>query len=321
MATPIESRKIAAAALDGFHHVTAIAGDPRVNFEFYTSVLGLRLVKRTVNFDDPSAYHLYYGDGVGTPGTLLTFFAQPRVRPGSPGNGMINTIVLAVPEGSLPFWRDRLLSREVQIGEAGMRFGERRLPFRDPDGLQLELAAVANAPHGEEWDDQPVPVESAICGLRAVVVASADPAPTIQLLGETLGFEQVAEEEGRIRLRAPITRSPAYYEIDRTPRGSPGQLGAGVAHHVAWQTEGVAANRTWRQRLADERIETTDLKDRRYFQSIYFREPGGVLFEFATNGPGFTFDEPFEQLGSELKLPPELENRRDEIAKRLLRLD
>lgn len=298
--------------LSGIHHVTAIAADPRENVAFYTDVLGLRLVKRTVNFDDPSMYHLYYGNEMGDPGTALTFFANGSMRAGQPGTGQATAIGFTVPEGSLPFWEDRLTDYGVDTDDVHERFDERVLPFGDPDGQRLEL--VTGTTDIEPWGDGPVPAEHAIRGFHGVTLQSADHTATTEVL-ETLGFEHVGDNDGRRRYRAAGSGA-AVLDI-RTAPAERGVPGAGTIHHVAVRAEDDESQQAWKERVKDLGLHVTDQKDRRYFRSVYFREPGGILFEIATDGPGFTRDESVDQLGSDLRLPPWLEDRREEIVDRL----
>jgi len=307
--------------IPGIHHVTAIASDPQENIRFHTEVLGLRLVKRTVNFDAPGTYHLYYGDETGTPGTIMTFFPG-RNTPGTVGRGQTSATAYVVPEGSLPYWRDRLDDHGVTAGEPVERFGERVLPFTDADGQPYEL--VTGASDIEPWDDGPVPASHAIRGFHGVTLDSLAPERTGEVLG-TMGYERVGSESAdeaigsesepdgtRTRYRAPGERAAVVDVLDR-PDGERGVKGAGTVHHVAFRTPDDETQARWRETLTDAGLRVTPQKDRRYFRSIYFREEGGVLFEIATEGPGFTRDESVETLGSLLQLPPWLEDDRETI--------
>lgn len=296
----------------GIHHVTAIAADPVENAAFYTEVLGLRLVKQTVNFDDPSMYHLYYGNERGDPGTALTFFANGSMRAGKPGAGQATAIGLTVPPGALDFWQERLADHGVDTDGIRERFDERVLPFRDPDGQQLEL--VTGTTDIEPWEEGPVPVDRAIRGFHSVTLQSADHTATAEVL-ETLGFEHIDDDTGRRRYRGAGSGA-AVLDIRTAPeeRGVPG---AGTIHHVAVRAEDDEDQLALKERVEDLDLRVTDQKDRRYFRSVYFREPGGILFEIATDGPGFTRDESVDELGSSLRLPPWLEDRRNEIVGRL----
>lgn len=309
-------------ATSGLHHVTAIAGDPAENVRFYTDVLGLRLVKRTVNFDDPSTYHLYYGDEVGSPGTILTFFPFVDGRSGRVGRGQTSATAFAVPEGSLAYWRERLAERGVDVDDPVDRFGERVLPFRDGDGQPLELVAGRTGGTIEPWADGPVPTEHAVRGFHGVTLDSLDPAATAGVL-ETLGYEPVAEAGDRSRYRA--TAGPvgsdggvaAVVDVLDRPDAPRGEEGIGTVHHVAVRAADADQQERWRERLREAGHRVTPRKDRRYFESVYLREPGGILFEIATDGPGFDRDESVPELGSSLKLPPWLEDDRERIENRL----
>ena len=301
---------------EGIHHVTAVAGDPSENVRFYTDVLGLRLVKRTVNFDDTHTYHLYYGDETGSPGTALTFFPFGEGRPGRSGRGQAVATAFAVPEGSLDYWRERLESHGVTVDDVETRFGAEVLPFADGDGQPLELVESESAV--DPWADGPVPVDAAVRGFHGVTLQSARPDATGRVL-ELLGLERTAETADRVRYVAPGDRATVVDLLTReSPRGRPG---VGTVHHVAFRVPDAETQMAWRETLSEAGQHVTPQKDRQYFQSIYFREPGGVLFEIATDGPGFTADESVESLGSELKLPSWLEDDREEIRANLPPLD
>lgn len=299
-------------ATPGIHHVTAIASDPGTNLEFYTGVLGLRLVKKTVNFDDPGTYHLYYGDGVGTPGTILTFFSFPGARRGVRGVGQATSTSFSVPEGSLGWWLERLERYGVPRDEPVERFDEEVLTFLDPDGLKLELVAHDGAGEVAHWQEGPVPPERAIRGFHSVALTLGSTRPTADLLVEGLGLEAAGEAAGRSRFRgtAPIG---ARVDLIQSSGSSRGTVAAGTVHHVAFRVPSEEEQLAWRDQLIGAGLGVTPVRDRRYFRSIYFREPGGVLFEIATDPPGFTADETVQELGSSLKLPPWLEPHRGEI--------
>jgi len=298
--------------IPGLHHVTSIAADPNGNVSFYTDGLGLRLVKRTVNFDDTSTYHLYYGDETGAPGTTLTFFASGRGRDGTVGRGQTTATAFVVPPGSLDYWEERLAERGIDHEAPHERFDERVLPLWDHDGQPLEL--VTGEADVEPWAGGPVPEEHAIRGFHSVTLHPTQPDATAEVLA-TLGYELVAETDDRRRYAAGGDRA-AVLDL-RTDGGQDGVQGVGTVHHVAFRTADDGTQAAWRERAADLGLRVTEQKDRRYFRSIYFREPGGILFEVATEGPGFTRDEPVEELGSELRLPPWLEDDRDRITEGL----
>ncbi|MFC7156456.1 ring-cleaving dioxygenase [Halomarina halobia] len=298
--------------IPGIHHVTSIASDPRENVDFYTEVLGLRLVKRTVNFDDKFTYHLYYGDETGTPGTILTFFPFVGATRGTVGVGQASATAFVVPPDAIDYWLDRLDDLDVDRDDPEQRFDETVIPLRDHDGQPLEL--VAGESSVEPWAEGPVLAEYAIRGFHGVTLHSADPESTAAVL-ETMGYEREASDGDRVRYRAPGDRASV---VDLLAREGPrGRQGVGTVHHVAFRTATDETQREWRERLTNAGLSVTPVKDRQYFRSIYFREPGGVLFEIATDAPGFTRDEDAAELGSDLKLPPWLEADRETIEKQL----
>jgi glyoxalase family protein len=287
----------------GIHHITAIAGDPQRNLDFYTEALGLRLVKRTVNFDDPGSYHFYFGDNIGTPGTIMTFFPWPGARRGARGSGQVTTVSFAVPQNSMAFWKERLRATHVIAEEIEGRFGCNALRFLDPDGLQLEFVASAN----EESSS-----ERAIRGFAAPTLEVRNPEKTEKLLTEILGFEFVAEENNRRRFRGSGSNASAEIDLVSSEAGF-GQIAAGTVHHIAFRAADDDEQLKVREQLAARGLNVTPVIDRQYFHSIYFREPNGILFEIATDGPGFLIDEPADALGETLKLPPIYESKRNEI--------
>jgi len=297
-------------SIAGLHHVTAIASDPQVNLDFYRGVLGLRLVKLTVNFDDPTSYHLYYGDGLGHPGTILTFFAWSGAARGRIGTGQTQTTAFTVAPDALPFWRERLTARGIAFEEPAPRFAEPVLRFTDPDGLSIELVAQADARAG--WVDGPVPAAAAIRGLHGVTLREAAGAPTARLLTATLGFRQVAAD-GALTRYATGDGGPGSVIDVLTSDPARGAVAVGTVHHIAWRTPSDAEQGEWLAQLTSEGHPVSPIMDRQYFHSIYFREPGGVLFEIATDSPGFATDETPEHLGEHLKLPPWLEVARGDI--------
>ena len=305
----------------GIHHVTAIATDPHRNLDFYTQTLGLRLVKKTVNFDDPGTYHLYFGDELGRPGTILTFFPWPLARRGERGAGQVTTTALAVPEGSLGWWRERLQRFGVAVEEPRRRFDEEALAFLDPDGLRLELVAEASGHGAEGWAGGAVPTERAILGVHSVALTLADPEATAELLTAGMSLEPAGEAPGRLRFSAAAGGIGDRVDLLPRPGAGAGRVAAGSVHHVAWRVAGDREQEVWRQRLAERGLGVTPVQDRSYFRSIYFREPGGVLFEIATDVPGFSADERPEELGTSLKLPRWLEPHRDRIAASLPELE
>ncbi|WP_276274137.1 ring-cleaving dioxygenase [Haloarcula litorea] len=298
----------------GLHHVTAIAGDPERNASFYVETLGLRFVKRTVNHDDTKTYHFYFGDGEGTPGTNFTFFPwTDRGRRGEFGAGQAQATAYLIEPDSLEYWVDRLESRGVDV-EQSQRFGEAVLAFEDPDGIGLELVAseAAAAADAEPWDDSPIPADHQLRGFHSVTLAVPEFAPTASVLTNVLGYELDGESDGRRRYRAAGENPGSVIDLVETDLER-GRMGIGTVHHVAFTVTDVEAQERWRDAFSDHGQHVTEVIDRKYFQSIYSREPGGVLFEMATTKPGFTVDESIDELGSRLTLPEWLENERAEI--------
>ncbi len=304
-------------AILGIHHVTAIAGDPQRNLDFYTGLLGLRLVKLTVNFDDPSTYHLYYGDELGHPGTILTFFPWPGAPKGRLGTGQLTVTSFSIPEAAMGFWMDRLKSHNVPFQGPIARFHERLLAFSDPEGLQLELVASEHARDWRLWKDGPVPAEFAVRGFHGVTLSEESHIQTVSLLADTLGFRKIANDGNRFRYETAEGGPGAIVDVLHQPESPSGVVSVGTVHHVAWRTPDDEQQKAWRQKLVEVGRNVTPMIDRKYFHSIYFREPGGVLFEIATDPPGFTVDEPAQELGTHLKLPPWLEPDRHEIEQSL----
>ena len=296
---------------NGIHHVTAIAGPARRNLDFYTRVLGLRLVKKTVNFDDPGTYHLYYGDGVGTPGTILTFFPWEHAAPGRAGIGETMVTAFRVPESSIGYWTHRFLEKGVTHDAITRRFGQTVLEFRDHDGMRLALVGVRDPADDAMWSGGEIPAENAIRGYHGVTLLLREAAPTAAILTDVLGFAEEGREGSIVRYRAGGTSVGGVVDIQAVGDFLRGRQGAGSVHHIAFRAADDAAEFAMMQKLAENHgIQTTEQKDRNYFRSLYFREPGGVLFEIATDIPGFAVDEPVAELGQSLKLPPQYEARR-----------
>jgi glyoxalase family protein len=296
----------------GIHHVTAMASDPQANVDFYTGVLGLRLVKKTVNFDDPGTYHLYYGDEVGHPGTIMTFFPWPMARRGVQGAGQATVTAFSVPAGSLGFWTERLDRMGIPFDGPKPRLEEEVLTVLDPDGLRLELVARA----GDErapWEGGPVPAEHAVRGFDGVTLTEWNLDVTQEVLAQVMGFRRIGEERDRVRFETGAGGSGARVDVLASPAAARGHISAGTVHHVAFRAADEADQLAWRETIDESGLYVTPVLDRQYFRSIYFREPGGVLFEIATDPPGFTRDEPVESLGTDLKLPPWLEASRSRI--------
>lgn len=305
------------ASSQGIHHVTAIAGDAQQNLDFYTGLLGLRLVKRTVNFDDPGTYHLYYGDEQGSPGTIMTFFPWKGAPRGSLGAGQTGTTAFSVPEGSLGFWGDRLRAAGLPVEGPATRFDEEVLSFPDPDGLRLELVAHSGVVDTAPWSDGPIPSAHAIRSFHGVTLIERSLEETAGVLTQNLGFEEVASAGSRYRFQAADGGPASRVDIVVRPEEGFGRIAVGSVHHVAFRIASDEEQDRWRNEALETGLDVTTMRDRNYFHSLYFREPGGVLFEIATDPPGFTVDETLEQLGSTLRLPEWLESRREVLERTL----
>lgn len=306
----------------GLHHVTAIATDPQSNVNFYTRALGLRLVKQTVNFDAPDTYHLYYGDEQGSPSTLLTFFPWPGVSPGRQGAGMTTATAFSVPGTSLGWWQTRFKALSIDTDPPASRGDEDVLTFRDPDGMIIDLVA-SDGDQRSGWDGvSDIPADHAVRGLHAITLSEAQLDPSATMLTELLGMSITGEEGNRARFGMAGGSSGALVDVFAGVRDRGLQAG-GTVHHVAFRAPDLTTMTAWQQELMSSGVSVTQILDRQYFKSIYFREPGGVLFEIATDTPGFAIDEPLLELGRHLKLPPWLEPNRDQIAASLppLQLD
>lgn len=300
--------------INGIHHVTAIAGPARRNLDFYSRVLGLRLVKKTVNFDDPTTWHLYFGDAAGNPGTILTFFPWDHVAPGRLGVGETEVTAFRIPEAAIGYWTHRLVANGVAHEVPQKRFGETVLAFRDPDGMRLALVAVSGSEAEPAWDNGEVPAEVAIRGFHGVALLLAQTEATAAILSEVFGFAEVAREGNVVRLQAQGTRHGGTVDLHAAGSFLPARMGAGSVHHIAFRAGDDAEQARMVKLLAEKfGLRTTEQRDRNYFRSVYFREPGGVLFEIATDEPGFAVDEPADALGETLKLPAQYEARRSEI--------
>ncbi len=295
----------------GLHHVTAMASDPVRNAAFYTATLGLRLVKKTVNFDDPGTYHLYFGDQVGTPGTILTFFPIPDLRRGRAGVGQATSFAFQVPTGSLDFWNERLRSRGLSIMAKQTRFGNDVLGFLDPDGFLVELVETVSPATTQIPEADGIPTSHAIRAFHGVTLLLRNHGPTSDFLTRSFGARFLGQEANRRRYLFEETGSTV--DLIEDADGSHGTGGAGTIHHVAFRSSDDDAQRAAREALLTLGFSVSPVMDRTYFHSIYFREPGGVLFEIATDGPGFAIDESVETLGQNLKLPPWVEARREMI--------
>lgn len=310
---------MASPALPGLHHITALSGTAQETLAFYAGVLGLRRVKTTVNFDDPKTHHLYYGDTEGQPGTIITFFPWPRTRQGRPGAGMVQAVAFAVPAGALDDWEARLNEADVATHRT-TRFGAPLLQFDDPAGLTLELVADDAMPNPDAWTPDGVSADRALQSLHAPTLPVFSDDRTPELFTEVFGWTLVDEEQDRLRLRAPDADRAALVDLQVRDRHPSGRMGQGTVHHVAFRARDAEAQRHWQTVLREHDLQVTDVKDRQYFQSIYFRDPtwtSGILFEIATDGPGFVTDEPEDALGRTLQLPDWLETRRTELERAL----
>ena len=301
----------------GIHHITAIAGEPQRNVEFYAEILGLRLVKQTVNYDDPGTYHLYFGDELGRPGTILTFFPWPGAPRGRHGVGQATAVSFSIPPDAVGFWEERLRRHRIAVERLESLFDEPILVFTDPDGLQLELVADPRPAVGHPWAAAPVPVSQAIRSFHSVALLEQAYPDTEALLTRVLGFHLVRSVGHRRRYAVGDGGPATWVDVVNAPDAPPGHVAVGTVHHVAWRTPDDEAQQRWRQKILEEGLIVTPVRDRRYFRSIYFREPGGVLFEIATDGPGFAVDEPADALGAQLRLPAWLEPERESLAARL----
>ncbi|WP_084243408.1 ring-cleaving dioxygenase [Planomicrobium okeanokoites] len=302
-----------AKKISGIHHITAIVGDVQQNVDFYAGVLGLWLTKKTVNFDDPGTYHLYFGNEEGAPGTIMTFFPWGDAYRGKIGDGQVGVTAFAVPPNSLGFWKERLTKFGVPFTE-NERFGEGYIGFEDPHGLLLELVERTEG-QKSSWDFGGITGETAIKGFAGALLFSANAEKTWELLESVMGLEKIGEEGNIIRFKS--TAEIGNIVDVMTERQGTGQMGVGTVHHIAWRAEDDADQLDWKEKIENWRLGVTPVQDRNYFNSIYFREYGDILFEIATDPPGFSVDEPVETLGQELKLPPQYEQFRKRLSQEL----
>lgn len=303
--------------ISGFHHITAIAGNAQRNLAFYTNVLGLRLVKKTVNFDDPGTYHFYFGDESGTPGTILTFFPWEGITKGRQGTGMSTEVGYSVPANSLDFWKKRLEDYHINITGTGTRFGESYLTFEDPDGLPLALIVSGTGDDRKPWETDEVKSPHAIRGFHSVTLTLRKVENTAKVLTDIFEYKPSGKEGMRHRYVTDASPTAAVVDIIEDPQGVNSINAGGTIHHVAFRVKDEETLMSFREKVVDFGLHITPKIDRNYFFSLYFREPGGVLFEIATDNPGFTVDESLAELGSHLLLPPQYEGRRKEIERAL----
>jgi glyoxalase family protein len=297
----------------GLHHITAIAGTAKGNLDFYTKVLGLRLLKKTVNFDDPGTYHLYYGDEKGSAGTILTFFPYEGARRGSAGAGMATNIAYSVPEGSFDFWIDHFQQHHVSFSKPSEKFGEAYLPFQDPDGLRLELVVSKNPDTRKPWETAEVKEQVATKGFHGVTLTLRNVQPTAAVLTSIFGYKLLEQSGNRYRYITDAIDTANVIDLVELPNEARGIGGAGTNHHIAFRVKNEDILMHFHEKVERSGLSITNKIDRNYFYSLYFREPGGVLFEIATDNPGFGIDEPWDKLGSGLLLPPQYESRRADI--------
>ncbi|PRA97820.1 ring-cleaving dioxygenase [Chryseobacterium sp. MYb7] len=300
----------------GLHHITAIADNAKRNLDFYTQVLGVRLVKKTVNFDDPGTYHFYFGNESGTPGTILTFFPWEGIGKGNNGSGMATHIGYSVPKGSLEFWKNRLQSFNVNV-EEGEVFGEKMISFKDPDGLQLQFIEPSGDDSRKVWTTDDIKDEYALKGFHNVTLTLKKADPTIKVLTDVLGYDLQKQEGERYRFSTDAIDTANLIDIIENGTIPAGRNAAGTNHHIAFRVKDDNVLMEYREKALSAGLSITPKINRDYFYSLYFREPGGVLFEIATDNPGFTVDEPLNELGTNLKLPAQYEGMRDKIEKAL----
>lgn len=306
----------------GIHHITAIAGDAKRNFDFYTKTLGLRFIKRTVNFDDPQTYHLYFGDEQGSPGTILTFFPWgSTVRQGRRGAGMATEIGYAVPEGSFDFWIKRFEERNVIYNKPAQRFGEKYLPFLDPDGLKLELVISPATDNRTPYETTEIKADTATRGFYNTTLTLNNIKATADVLTNIFDYRLTGGEGNRYRYATDAADTANIIDLVELPAEQQGIGAGGTVHHVAFRVKDDATQMEFREKIEKSGFHITPQIDRNYFHSVYFREPGGVLFEIATDNPGFTVDEPLGELGKHLKLPAQYEPQRKKIEAHLPALD
>lgn len=299
----------------GLHHITAIARNAKRNLDFYTKVLGQRFVKKTVNFDDPATYHFYFGNENGTPGTILTFFPWQNVRQGRNGTGMATNIGYSVPEGSLEFWADRFKQFNVKHDEILEKFGERFLHFQDPDGLNIDFIIPENEDDRKQWETNEIKSDVATKGFQSVTLTLKRPEPTVAVLTDILGYHLLKQEANRYRFITDSIENANIVDLIIAPDLPAGLNAGGTNHHVAFRVKDDNILMDYREKVLSKGLNITPKIDRDYFFSLYFREPGGVLFELATDNPGFAKDEPLDELGTHLKLPKQYESARAEIEK------
>ncbi|WP_343706175.1 ring-cleaving dioxygenase [Flavobacterium sp.] len=306
----------------GLHHITAIAGDAKRNFDFYSKVLGLRFIKKTVNFDDPGTYHFYFGDEVGSAGTILTFFPWGEgIQQGRKGSGMATEIGYSVPKGSLDFWQKRFEKYNVIYNKPAEKFGEKYLTFLDPDGLKLELIESKTDDNRKAWETDEVKADVATKGFHNITLTLNSIKATAAILTDIFGYKLIDQEVNRYRYATDAVENAAIVDLVELPEEKRGLNANGTVHHVAFRVPNDEILMKFREKIEDYGLSITPQIDRQYFHSLYFREPGGVLFEIATDNPGFTVDESLEELGQNLKLPAQYEPQRAAIEAHLVKIN
>lgn len=302
--------------INGLHHITAVSGPPHRNYDFYTRVLGLRFTKKTINFDDPYTYHLYYGNYEATPGSSITFFPWQGVPQGIPNTGEATVVSYAVPKNSLDFWREHFEKNNVEILHEETRFGDKLIRAKDVEGMMIELVEADGVDEIQPKETERIPNESAIRGFYGTTLSLADIGRTAELLTEFGWNEDGIKSNTTLYVSEPDNHLGAAINLKKEPNLN-GRFGRGSVHHIAFRVPDDETQLEWRDKLKELGFNPTPVQDRQYFRSIYFREPGGVLFEIATDTPGFTKDEDLETLGTDLKLPPWYEENRQDIESRL----
>ncbi|WJS96674.1 ring-cleaving dioxygenase [Flavobacterium johnsoniae] len=306
----------------GLHHITAIAGDAKRNFNFYSNILGLRFIKKTVNFDDPGTYHFYFGDEVGSAGTILTFFPWGEgIQQGRKGSGMATEIGYSVPKGSLDFWQKRFEKYNVIYNKPSEKFGEKYLTFLDPDGLKLELIESKTEDNRKAWETDEVKADVATKGFHNITLTLNDIKPTAAILTEIFGYKLIDQDVNRYRYATDAVENAAIVDLVELSDEKRGLNANGTVHHVAFRVKNDEILMHFREKIEEYGLSITPQIDRQYFHSLYFREPGGVLFEIATDNPGFTVDESLEELGKNLKLPAQYESHRKSIEDHLVKIN
>jgi len=306
----------------GLHHITAIAGDAKRNFDFYSKILGLRFIKKTVNFDDPGTYHFYFGDEVGSAGTILTFFPWGEgIQQGRKGSGMATEIGYSVPKGSLDFWQKRFEQYNVIYNKPAEKFGEKYLTFLDPDGLKLELIESKTGDNRKGWETDEVKADVATKGFHNITLTLNDIKPTVEILTEIFGYKLIDQDVNRYRYATDAVENAAIVDLVELADEKRGLNANGTVHHVAFRVKNDEILMHFREKIEAYGLSITPQIDRQYFHSLYFREPGGVLFEIATDNPGFTVDESLEELGQNLKLPAQYESQRASIENHLVKIN